>query len=740
MERFGKTLGNTSLASNLMLRYLPIAVYLILALLIMLPLIGPGYYLALDMQFGPNIFADWHFPDFYGFIPSSYGAYFPFHMAMGALSGLLSVEVVEKLLLLMILFLCGYSAHSALPNEHGSARYFAGLLYMLNPFVFIRFLAGHWTLLLSYSLWPIALSWFWGFLENPLSRRPLAKCVIITMIAAVSSHGLAMLLLAYALMFLASVMKRGIDRAVLAKCALLAFLILVTNLYWIAPTLILFKDAYAPASPEAYLEDFGPSSYDMPLPLAIATMHGFWRGGFLYTKDVFQYWYAVFMLLSIAIIAGAIFLFKERPHAALFFIALFLIAFLLAMGDKSPVAGLLISTGDLLPISMFFRDSQKFTGLLCLSYSMLGSYGIHHLRLRLPRFRIPIIIFFLALPIIYNYGFFGLLGQIGPTQYPADWAEAGRIIDSDPAQSNILVLPPFLYSTYNWTNSYQKTLAAPAAKFFSKPVIVEASMMMPHVYSDIKDPRGAYLAYLFEKRQYINDTAELLLPLNVRYILLTKGAWAGVDSDYYLWLFKRKGGVPNITLAYESDSLYLFRNELARGPFLASKESGNGSFESLLNLSGRGYYSADVAYQKITPALYRIDPPAGNPELYPYLVYTLPPSPALESGGKSMLPWHALGNLLPSSAPAMMGNSLFPLILAPFLISWLIALMLLLDPGKTVSLILLVFSAALYALIYYGMLKPSGIGALLVLSSAAALAVYFSGFLRKSLQTFKSLR
>ena len=89
--------------------------YLLMAFLVMFPLLKPGYYLALDMPFGPNTFADARYGDFYGIQPSSYGAYFPIRMVMGALSDIIGTEGVEKLLLFAILFLCGFSMHLSLP-------------------------------------------------------------------------------------------------------------------------------------------------------------------------------------------------------------------------------------------------------------------------------------------------------------------------------------------------------------------------------------------------------------------------------------------------------------------------------------------------------------------------------------------------------------------------------------------------------------------------------------------------
>lgn len=691
-----------------------ILVYLLMALLVMAPLLGSGYYLALDMQFGPNSFADWQFQDLYGFEPSSYGAYLPVKLVMAALSSLMGVEAVEKLLLFTILFLCGISMHSSLPEEHGPARYFAGLLYMLNPFVFIRFLAGHWSLLLSYSLWPFALSSFHRFLEDPGDRKALAKAAIMTTLAAVSSHGVIILLISYALLLLSHILRRGIDISSAKRVAMLAALVLAMNLYWILPTALLFHDVYDPAPAEAYFKDFGPESSDMPLGLAMATMHGFWRGGFQYTKDVFPLWPLVFLLIALLAVKGFVTLLRERALHALFFLALFITALALALGPTGPFGGLFGLFGDALPLHMLFRDSQKFSGLICMVYAMLGSYGAHSLLENHKRFPVLLLSGLIVLPVLYNFGFFGFLGQIGPTSYPSDWAEADSFMAADATEGRLLVLPAYLYNWYPWVNSGQKTLGTPASQFFSRQVISEKTILTPNVYGDVKDPYGDYLHLLFDNRQHMNDTSELLAPLGVRYVIILKDS---EEVDNYRWLFDRRGGVENISLVYEGDSLYLFRNDFMQGIMMSSDDPGSGDPESMLASVGKGLNSPSVAYEKITPASYEIT----GSELE-YVVFPNPSPASMRFDSEMLSGWNGIASAFRFASPGTLQNPIFPIVLALFLLSWMAVIALLLGVGPKAALLLFVPAAALFFMISGGMLQPSGIGALLVLSALAALA------------------
>jgi hypothetical protein len=696
--------------------YPAITVYAVLALIVMLPLLEPGYYLVLDMAFGPNSFADFRFGDFYGYNPSSYGAYLPFKMIFAALSQIISVEIIQKLILFSILFLCGFLMHYSLPKELGGARYFGGFLYMLNPFVFTRFLAGHWTFLLSYAVWPLAIKLFIDFVRKPDDKNALEGVAIITLIASVSSHGVLLLLMSYFVIFVCYAFKSSNFKLLAKQTAVLGILVLAMNLFWIVPTFLLFGDFYSPSSVESYFADFGSKGEELPLPVALLTMHGFWREGFTYTKDVFDFWYVFYIIIAALGAVGLLSLWKKNKIYACSLLAIFILAFLLSMDISGPLSIVFTSLEGMVPIHFIFRDSQKFAGLLCLVYSVSGTYGVNYLSQKTRGIKkTAVILLLVAVPVAYNFGFFGFLEQVGTTAYPEDWVEADEIIAADNISGHVLVLPPHLYSTYPWVNSKQKTLANPAAKFFSKPVITARNVETAHVYSDINDARGQYLKYMYWNRQYINNTAEMLLPLNARYIVLLKN-----DEEFihYSWLFDRKGGVEHIELVMEGPTLYLFRNNLVKGPFMSSQENGSGNFRELINLSGNGLYSGNVSYEEITPASYRIlDSP------YEYVVFARDYNRFLEFDGTPASPWHGLANGFVYYGEGRMENRLFCYNLALFLLSWFIALALIAEISRKQGFILIGLFAIAYLLTSAGLLGPAALGGLLIISLLGAVCL-----------------
>ena len=131
----------------------PIAVYALLALAILLPLLDRGYILTLDMVFTPH-FAVPHFSD----------PHFLFLSLLHVLNFLLPSDIIQKLVLLTIFASAGAGMHyfmaslrSIRIDSHSWdwACYFAGILYVCNPFVYSRFMSGQYLVLLAYALLPV---------------------------------------------------------------------------------------------------------------------------------------------------------------------------------------------------------------------------------------------------------------------------------------------------------------------------------------------------------------------------------------------------------------------------------------------------------------------------------------------------------------------------------------------------------------------------------------------------------
>src|SRR5260221_8578431 len=148
----------------------PPLVYLLLAVAVAGPLLAPGLVLAVDLAPVPHP----HLASAYWGVAQGTHEGSLSRLPLDALFVLLgrvgAVAIGEKLLLLAIVFLAGLGMHRAAPARTEAGRYFAGLLYAVNPFVYDRLYTGQWFLLLGYALVPWAFRQFGRLLAGD-SRR-----------------------------------------------------------------------------------------------------------------------------------------------------------------------------------------------------------------------------------------------------------------------------------------------------------------------------------------------------------------------------------------------------------------------------------------------------------------------------------------------------------------------------------------------------------------------------------------
>ncbi len=149
----------------------PVCVYGAVVLLVLGPLLLPGYVLTLDMVFTPVL----RMPDQ---VSSSY----LFRALLHLLDIVLPADLVQKVMLFAILLLTGLGMHrlmESLPARKPAdavpplALYFAGLLYTINPFTYDRLLAGQYNVLFGYALLPWFVRALLKFVARPGRKNAL---------------------------------------------------------------------------------------------------------------------------------------------------------------------------------------------------------------------------------------------------------------------------------------------------------------------------------------------------------------------------------------------------------------------------------------------------------------------------------------------------------------------------------------------------------------------------------------
>ena len=542
-------------------------VYGILAIAILGKLLLPGYILSLDMIFTPDIQLE---DVWYGWTEDQNGEItnvltgtprVPYFIAVYLLHTILPMWVIQKIILVLILFLSGIAAYQLCPAQSLYGKYFAGLLYMINPFTSVRFLAGHYQLLLAYAITPFAVKALLAVFDRGSNENIIKAALWITLVGVLNLHNLVLVLLLWAILLIVQVIheRRTTEklREMIRTTAFIAGIFVLLNVYWLLPLLTAEPTLAQIGAPDIAV--FAPKPLpNVSIAFTIASMYGFWRGGYRYVTDLLPFWYLLFLFMLCLIIYGAVTTVrdKQRGTSTQVFILTVLVALVLSIGAASsftdPLFVWLFEDGG---VFKGFRDSQKFVALLVLAYAYLGGLGLDNLTSYLKEEKVKralaVLLVSAALisPPVYSCTIFGLHEHVKPMDYPPGWYEANDLLNQDPDEFNVLFLPWHLYITFPWSGG---RIANPAAQFFDKPVIQGDNIEVGPIYSESHHPASKYLEFLLQHRELTNF-GELVAPLNVKYILLARTA----DYPRYRFLNKQE----DLRVVLENEALIVFRNE-----------------------------------------------------------------------------------------------------------------------------------------------------------------------------------
>lgn len=281
------------------------------------------------------------------------------------ISNIIPNAIFQKFILFSILFLSSFTSYKLMTKIIDSkiSSLYAGLIYMINPFVYIRTLVGQWYI--SYAVLPLSIKFFIEFLENSNKKR-MIKLESLMFIVAFNIHLLIITLIIFFLIKIFWILKYKSIK--IRPMIILGILFLLLNSYWIIPLL---------TTNNTIINNIGEKDFDMFDPKGgffdIAAMYGFWREGYIYGKDFIFGWQILFLLILGLSIFGLINYYKDKKIGIFVrsFAVIGIIGFLLAIGENGPFRWLFENT-----ILIGFRDSQKFVIMIILAYSMLGGLGI----------------------------------------------------------------------------------------------------------------------------------------------------------------------------------------------------------------------------------------------------------------------------------------------------------------------------------------------------------------------------
>jgi len=541
-----------------------ILIFLGLAVLILWQALLPGYILGLDMVFAPEMKVLVNPDGFLNFLPVGYLIYW--------LGLIIPVWLVQKIILLVLFFSIGYLAFKYLPvGENKTARIFSALIYLANPFVYSRFLAGQWTHLMAYAFLPLFIHCLFVFKEKNGLKSCLKLFGTLFLISVFSIHFFAMSVMILAVWFIYSFIKNLVSnnkenaRAIFKNVAICGVLFLIVSSYWLVPAL---------SRPEpieqrfdlSHWQAFSAGGYKNISPiLNIVSLNGFWGERnpwaryFLWPQDYSIFWIS-FSAIMIFVLIGVISGFKKREKRTrtVFFFLLGIFALIFSTGVGETIFKNL--NAWLFEHIFFwsgFRDSQKFSGFLALSYAFFAGLGLTKTIDFIDRKKASIKDIFSSLVFLMPI-FFGFLvwggfhKQIQPVWYPESWAEARQVIESDKSDFQVLFLPWHGYFSLKFNN---KIISSnPAKRFFGDKIIASKNVELDKIYDQEEDRDYQELDSIIRNINIsIDDKISFLQGNNIKYIIYVRDM-EEVDSLSYDFLSS-----PKFEKNLEKDSIAVYK-------------------------------------------------------------------------------------------------------------------------------------------------------------------------------------
>jgi hypothetical protein len=431
------------------------------------------------------------------------------------------------------------------------AAVLGGTLYVVNPFVYDRYLAGHLHFVLAYALLPWALVPLLRALRETSGRAAVVAGLWLAALAAVSFHVAGLYALLVAVVASAAA---GPVRARVAFAAKAAGLGIVVSAYWLVPFLLAPERPVSGSDLDAF--ESRPDGFQV-VPTLVA-LYGFWRREFTRPVEEQPALYLVVLPILALVVAGGVVLLRrpsERRLGATFVVA-GVLGVLLAAGTAFPPTGAVFRwLFTNVPLLGAYREPQKFLALTVVAYAVLAAVGVERaLRARRRWWRAAVPVGFASVLLYGHAMLWGLGGEVELSRYPSSWPEADRVME-ERGEGRLLFLPWWLYEDWPFTDG--RIVASPAPSLFSgREVLVGRDIGLEGLPPASVDPFSYYVDDVLDV-DGLRALGGRLAPLGVRYV-----AWSDEAEPEDLTLLTRQ---EDLTRIYASDDLVLFENRAWRG-------------------------------------------------------------------------------------------------------------------------------------------------------------------------------
>ncbi|OBK49225.1 hypothetical protein A5656_28575 [Mycobacterium gordonae] len=410
---------------------------LALSLLVVGPLLGPGYLLLRDAVSTPRSYLS---DTALGLTAAPRAT--PQDFAVALASHVLDGGVVVKALLVLGLWLAGWGAArlvvAVLPEAAGGGEFVAITLAIWNPYVAERLLQGHWSLLVGYGCLPWVATAMLGMRSGGTGMFGLAFWIAL---AGLTPTGL--ILAATVALVCVAGPAAGRPRWLCAVAAL-GFSV-VGALPWLTASLL---GSSLRVGTGAGVDAFAPRAEPgLGTLFSLAGLGGIWNGEAVPASRTTLFAAAAAVVLLGVVVAGLPVV-ARRPAARpllLLCVAAVVVPAVLASG---PGLHVLRAAVDAVPGLGVLRDGQKWVALAVPGYVLAAAGAVLTLRRRLPSVATAAVCC-LALVLVSPDLAWGVWGRISPVHYPPGWTVVAERINAEPGA--VAVLPAGTMRRFSWS-------------------------------------------------------------------------------------------------------------------------------------------------------------------------------------------------------------------------------------------------------------------------------------------------
>ena len=482
------------------------AVAAAVTLLVLAPLVLPGYVLRYDMVFVPRQPLRWDLVAPSGGLPRAV----PQDAVVSLLSLVAPGWLLQRIALVGAIYAAALGAGRLVPAQRTLTRVVAAVGYAWTPFLAERLLLGQWGLLLAYA----ALPWLVAAANGLREGKPgaLPRFVVAAGVSALTPTG--------GLLSMVSTIALTVGRNKAWPKAVGA--VAVLELPWLVAAATTVASG---RSDPAGVAAFAARGENWSGPIgALAGTGGIWNA----QTTPASRGSALVPIVTLVLIAlagyGFVELRRRWPAGAAMRLAVLAgIGFLLALLGVLPgTTELLAWAVGRIPGAGLLRDGQKCLGPYALLLTTCAALGVERLAAKLaePRARL-VLVAAAVLPVAVLPDLaFGGAGRLRPVHYPADWDRVATQVAADPGE--VLSLPFSEYLAYRWNGG--RTVIDPAPRYLAADVLTDDTLRVGGVPIRGENPRAAEVRGLLAAGAPVSGTG-------VRWVLVQHEAGGTVPDS-----------------------------------------------------------------------------------------------------------------------------------------------------------------------------------------------------------------